>query len=261
MAGGTGRGIAAAPLLQAQPLFEGVAAAAIARLAAAASRRSLERGATLFRTGDAPMGMYVVVYGSIRLVSHEPRGGQLTGRAGPGQSFGEPMMFLARPAPVDAVAAEDSLVLHLPRDAVLAEMRRDPEFAVRMVGTLSERIEAVMHELARRSAGTARQRLVEYLARNASGTAPHTVVLRATKAAIAAQLLVTPEHLSRLLRELSEKGLLEVQGRHVTITDLERLRAVPARVRGEVWRGPAADPPRARPAARPSLATAATTTR
>ena len=231
MNGGTGRGIAAAPLLQSQLLFEGVAADVIGRLAAAASRRPLARGATLFRTGDPPTGMYVVVYGSIRLVSHGERGDRLTGVAGPGQSFGEPVMFLARPALVDAVAAEDSLVLLLPREAVLDEMRRDPDFAVRMVGTLSERIESFVHELGRHSAGTARRRLIDYLARNASGTAPHAVVLRATKAAIAAQLLVTPEHFSRLLRELSEEGLLAVHGRHVTIPDLARLRAAPLRVR------------------------------
>ena len=227
---GPRRGIAAVPLLQAQPLFDGVAADAIARLAAAASRRPLARGAVLFRAGDPPTGMYVVVYGSIRLVSRGPRGDRLTGVAGPGQSFGEPVMFLARPALVDAVAAEDTLVLHLPRDAVLAEMRRDPEFAVRMVGTLSERIESFVHELGRHGAGTARQRLVDYLARNASRTAPHAVVLRATKAAIAAQLLVTPEHFSRLLRELTQEGLVAVHGRHLAIPDLARLRAAPPRV-------------------------------
>lgn len=212
-------------LLAAQPIFQGVDRDAIARLASAASRRALARGEALFLTGDRPTGMYVVIFGSVRLVSHGVRGARLTGVARAGQSLGEPVMFLNRPAIVDAVAAEDSLVLHLPRDAVLDEIRRDPSFAIHMLGTLSQRIQALVHELERHASGSARERLIQYLVRYTCGPAPHTFVLPATKASIASQLLVTPEHLSRLLRAMTTEGLLEVAGRQVTIPDLARLRA------------------------------------
>lgn len=215
--------MSAQALLLSQPIFKGVHSETVRRLAAAASRRSLARGEKLFAKGDLPTGMYVVIYGTIRLVSSGGKGDRLTGVVRAGRSLGEPVMFLNRPALVDAVAGEDSLVLHLPRAAVLDEIERNPAFAVHLLGTLSQRVEGLVAELERHATGTARERLIRYLARQASGAAPHVVVLPATKAAVASQLLVTPEHFSRLLHELSAEGLLAVQGRRVAIPDLARL--------------------------------------
>jgi CRP-like cAMP-binding protein len=41
---------------------------------------------------------------------------------------------------------------------------------------------------------------------------------------IASRLNMTPEHFSRILHDLAAGGLIEVNGRSVSIPDLERLR-------------------------------------
>ena len=51
-----------------------------------------------------------------------------------------------------------------------------------------------------------------------------TVVLSERKRDIAAQLGITPETLSRLLRSLTRKGLIEVVGYNVHVLDLPALR-------------------------------------
>jgi CRP-like cAMP-binding protein len=226
------REVSAARLLRAHPLFEGVAPEVTERLGAFALRRSLSPGEALFRAGEPPAGMYVVVYGTLRLLASGARGRRLTGVVGSGQSFGEPVMFLEHPALVDAVAAEDCLVLQLPRDAVLAEIRRDPGFALCMLAALSQRIQGLVQELGRHASGSARSRLLDFLARHASGPAHDLVVLPATKAAVAAQLLVTPAHFSRLLGELSREGLVEVRGREVRLVDAARFSRAAASSRG-----------------------------
>jgi Mn-dependent DtxR family transcriptional regulator len=53
------------------------------------------------------------------------------------------------------------------------------------------------------------------------------VKLPASKTNIASRLNVTPEHFSRMLHELADRGLIEVDGRNVTLLDLDRLRAFP----------------------------------
>jgi CRP-like cAMP-binding protein len=154
------------------------------------------------------------------------RGGRLTGVVGPGRSFGEPVMFLERPALVDAEAAGDALVLQLPKPAVFAEIERSPRFARRIIASLSQRIESLVHELDRQALGSGRARLVDYLVRRAgNGTGPQMIVLPATKAAIATQLNLTPEHFSRLLHELAGAGLLQVKGRQINVPDVQRLAA------------------------------------
>jgi hypothetical protein len=122
------RDIPATALLARLPLFKDLDAAALARLATGAVHHRLERGDVLFRKGEPARGIYVVVHGDIKLVATTPaRGSRLTGTVGPGQSFGEPVMFLERPALVDAQAASDALVLLVPKASVFAELDRNPQ--------------------------------------------------------------------------------------------------------------------------------------
>jgi CRP-like cAMP-binding protein len=221
------REIAPEVFLAGVPLFKALDAATLARLAAATTRRTLKRGEVLFRKGDAATGMYVVVYGEIKLMSVTPvRGSRLTGVVGPGQSFGEPVMFLDRPALVDAQAACDALLLHLPKQAVFDEIERNPKFALRVIAGLSQRVESLVREMDRQALGSGRTRFMAYLLRLGRGqdrTAPFSITLPAAKAEIASQLNLTPEHFSRILHELVAVGLLQVQGRRILVTDLARL--------------------------------------
>jgi CRP-like cAMP-binding protein len=225
------RQIAPEVFLAGLPLFKELDAATLGRVAASTTRRALKRGETLFRKGDHATGMYVVVYGEIKLLSSTPaRGTRLSGIVGPGQSFGEPVMFLERPALVEAQAASDALLLHLPKEAVFAEIERNPKFALRMIAGLSKRIESLVHELERHAIGSGSERFVAYLLRQGSGEpGPIVVTLPAAKAQIASQLNLTPEHFSRILRELVDAGLLRVEGRKITVPDADRLQRVARR--------------------------------
>jgi len=219
------REIAPQAFLAALPMFKALDEATLARLAAATTARRLVRGERLFSKGDAATALYVVVHGEIRLIARSPaRGERLTGVVGAGHSFGEPVMFLERPALVDAEAAGDALVLQVPKEAVFAEIERSPRFARRIVASLSQRIESLVHELERQALGSGRAHLIDYLVRRAGHhPGPRLVTLPATKAAIASQLNLTPEHFSRLLHELVAAGLLQVEGRRITVLDVERL--------------------------------------
>lgn len=216
--------IAARTFLAALPLFQSLDRATLERLSAATSRRGVRRGERIFSRGDVLTGMYVLVYGEVRLLAPAARGRRLTGIVAPGASFGEPTMFLERPAPVDAEAATDALVLHVPKDAVFAELEHSPVFARRMIAALSERIQALVSQAEQHALPSGRERLVRFLARSARpGEDGASVVLPAPKAEIASHLHLTPEHFSRLLHELAAEGLLTVSARRIDIADLQRL--------------------------------------
>jgi CRP-like cAMP-binding protein len=223
--------IPAAVFLAALPLFKALDAAALARIAACTTRRLLKRGETLFRKGEHATGMFVVAYGEIKLLSStSARGTRLSGIVGPGQSFGEPVMFLERPTLVEAQAGSDTLVLRVPKEAVFAELERSPKFARRMIAGLSRRIERLVHELQRQALGSGSERFVAYLLRQGrSDDARMVVTLPATKAEVASQLNLTPEHFSRVLHDLAGAGLLQVAGRRITVPDRRRLEAAVGR--------------------------------
>lgn len=216
--------VPAASLLAQLPLLRDLGAAALERLAAETVRHRLRRGAVLFRKGEPAAGLYVVAYGDIKLISTTPaRGSRLSGIVGPGQSFGEPVMFLERPTLVEARAASDALVLLVPKAAVFAELDRNPKFARQMIAGLSRRVEALVRELDRQAIGSGAARLAAYLLRQAHGAPSLSWTLPAPKAEIASQLNLTPEHFSRILHDLGAAGLLQVQGRRIVVPDTQRL--------------------------------------
>lgn len=204
-------------LLKGLPLFHALGEPALARLAAAAERRELARGMRVFSRGDMPTGLYLLVYGQVRLLGRARGGGvRLTGVVQPGQSFGEPVMFLERPALVDAEAASDALLLHLPKEAVFAELEHNPRFALRLIAGLSARLEALVRQQEQQDRG-GRARLADYLLRQAGSPPAASFALPAAKAAVAAHLRLTPEHFSRLLHELAAEQVLRVEGRRITL--------------------------------------------
>ncbi|TXH56748.1 MAG: Crp/Fnr family transcriptional regulator, partial [Burkholderiaceae bacterium] len=180
--------VPAASLLAQLPLLRDIGAAALERLAAETVRHRLRRGALLFRKGEPAAGLYVVAYGDIKLISTTPaRGSRLSGIVGPGQSFGEPVMFLGRPTLVEARAASDALVLLVPKAVVFAELDRNPKFARQMIAGLSRRVEALVRELDHQAIGSGAARLAAYLLRQARGAPSLSWTLPAPKAEIASQ--------------------------------------------------------------------------
>lgn len=221
------KAVPAGALLKSLPLFKALDEASLGRLAAATHRRVLARGERVFSRGDDPEGMYVVVYGQVRLLGRARGGGErLAGVVDAGHSFGEPIMFLERPALVDAEAATDALVLQLPKEAVFAEIERNPRFARRLIAGLSSRLEALVQQQERQDRGGGRARVVDYLLRQGGSAAGVPFTLPAAKAAVAAHLRLTPEHFSRLLHELAAEELLRIDGRRITLLQPLRLAAL-----------------------------------
>jgi len=208
------------------PLFGGLGEEALARLAAATTRRELRRGDVLFREGEPSSGLYALVYGGIKLCTGAGAAQRVIDIVGPGRSFGEPVMFREKPWIVTATALADSLVLHVAREAVFAELERDPRFARRVIGTLAERAEGLVRQLETHGAGAAAQRVASWLLKQppAGAGGEASITLPGAKRALASQLNLSPEHFSRVLRELSGRGLIEVHGRRVRVPDVQRLK-------------------------------------
>jgi CRP-like cAMP-binding protein len=137
-------------------------------------------------------------------------------------------MFLDRPYPVFAEALTDSLLLHISRDAVVAQITADPLFAQRMLAGLSMRLHSLIQDVETYSLRSSLQRVIGYLIQRcppeADAAGEREIALPTSKQVIASRLNLTPETLSRIFHELAGNGLITVHGKHITIHDLRRLR-------------------------------------
>lgn len=210
------------------PLFRDLSAGDVDRIAASTSQMRMPAGSILFRKGDTCAGFHVVVYGQVKLAFGASDGTEkVVEILGPGQSFGEAVMFLDKPNVVFAETLTDSLLLHVGKAVILQELERSPDFARRMLGGLAHRLHRIVGDLEGYSLKSGTQRVIGYLLRDVAGAQTGRtaeVTLPATKSVIASRLSITREHFSRILHELSDAGLIRVSGRNIRFLDLERLR-------------------------------------
>lgn len=212
------------------PLFRELTDAELDRIAAGTAQVRAPTGTILFRRGEACAGFHVVVYGQVKLAFGAADGSEkVVEILGPGQSFGEAVMFLEKPYVVFAETLADSLLLQIGKSGVFAELERNPRFARKMLAGLAQRLHRLVHDLEAYTLRSGTQRVIGYLLRDAPEEgpphAPIEIALATSKGVLASRLNITREHFSRILHDLSTAGLIEVRGRIIRITDPERLRA------------------------------------
>ncbi len=211
------------------PIFTDMRLEELDRVAAATLQIYAPKGQALFHCGDPCTGFHVVVYGQVKLGFTSPQGiEKVVEIVSPGQSFGEALMFLDSPYIVFAQALSDSMLLHVAKHAVFDELARDPSFARRMLSGLSRRLHGLVRDVEAYTLRSGQERVIGYLLADVADVTgngkPVEVHLTPGKSVIASRLNMTPEHFSRILHELAANGLIGINGRAITIPDLERLR-------------------------------------
>lgn len=133
----------------------------------------------------------------------------------------------------DARALGSAALVELPRAALAARMGEQPSLAQRVIEGLAREVQtlaAATHELVHKDAPG---RLALWLLRHCERVADPAgttdarvqavVHLNERKRDIASQLAITPETLSRLMRAMTQRGVIEVAGYLVRVFDVDEL--------------------------------------
>lgn len=212
------------------PLFNDIAPEELEQIAATVTEKHVPRGEVIFRRGDPCVGFHIVIYGQVKLAFISPDGNEkVVEIIGPGFSFGEALMFMEKPYIVTAQALADSLLLHVPRDAIFSELQREPKFARKMLAGLSRRLHSLICDVEAYSLSSGTQRVIGYLLKSETPADGDQITLEVSKTVLASRLNLTPEHFSRILHDLAAKHLISIEGRNITILDIEKLRAYEGR--------------------------------
>ncbi len=208
------------------PLFQQLQPEEIANLVQGTHQIHLQKGEILFHKGNHADGCYMVGHGQNKLAFPSSQGAEkVLEIMGPGQSFGEAILFLEKPYPVFAQALTDAMVLHIGKHAIFSALESDKTLARKMLAGLSMRLHGLIHDVEAYSLRSCAQRLIGFLVQQAGVTTSGEVELElpASKNVIASRLNLTPETLSRVLHTLTEAGLITVKGRRIVIHSIEWL--------------------------------------
>lgn len=208
------------------PLFSDLSIAELEPIANGTTELKVPRGNIIFRRGDPCVGFHVVIYGQIKLMFVSAAGAERVVRLiGPGDGFGEALMFMQRDYIVTSQALRDSMLLHIGRDALFSQLDKNPVLARKMLAGLSRRLYTLMGDVQAYTLHTGAQRVVSYLLHCAGENIGVPFRISTSKTVIASRLNISAEHLSRILRDLHERKLIKLQGREFTILNLEGLRS------------------------------------
>jgi CRP-like cAMP-binding protein len=207
------------------PLFSSVAEKDLRGFLAGCRPVAVAPGVELFSPADRADRFYLILGGRVKIFQLSARGDeQILHLYGPGETFGEAAMWADGRYPAYAEPVEGSTLLVVGREALKAAVARNPELAVAMMAGMARKLHEFNRLIERLSLKEVPARLAGVLLQLAAEAGSDTFLLRQTKRELAAQIGTIAETLSRALAKLKGAGLIEVDGRRITLRDARRLR-------------------------------------
>lgn len=214
-------------LLAATPMFRGVADSQLAALARQAKALRLGPREMLFTKGDPGDSMYLVVSGRVRVGVVSVEGREVTyALIGPGQMFGEIAILDGGPRTADATAAEPTELLVIERRDILAFIRANGDYGLRLIEILCRRLrhanqlleDTVFLSLPSR---VAKQLLT--LGDEIGEPGEGGVVIRMSQQAVADHMGISRESVNKVLAKWEQSGLVSLWRGQITIRSREGL--------------------------------------
>lgn len=125
----------------------------------------------------------------------------------------------------DAQAMSQAVLLEIPLNGLRPILQSLPEMNERLLMALAQTVQKLTGATHDLMAKDAQKRLITWLLQRADAS-DGDVALRERKRELAAQLAITPETLSRLLRQLMSAGLIEVRGYSIKLINSAALLAL-----------------------------------
>ncbi len=213
-----------ADLLRRCSLFDRLSARDVEEVARVSMLRRYETEEYLFNQDETAHGFYVVAGGRLKVHRTGVDGReQILHMFGAGEICGEVPVFEGEAYPASAVAVDTLETLYVPRKDFLALGKRRPEILLEMLAVLSLRLRRFVHLIDDLSLKEVSARVAKYLLDLHARAETETVQLDSTKATLASRLGTIAETLSRTLRKMQQRKVIDVAGRQITIVDREEL--------------------------------------
>jgi CRP/FNR family transcriptional regulator, dissimilatory nitrate respiration regulator len=208
-------------------LFAGLALPDLQNIASITVVKSLEKGDYLFRERDPSHGFYIVQRGAINIHRVNAMGKeQVIHVFRAGESFAEATLATDTGYPADARAVEISQVLLVQKSGFLGLLKRQPELALRMLGSMSLHLRVLVSQIEDLTMKDVETRLANWLVKrcpDARGEQPVTIELTMTKRVLAAELGTVSETFSRTLAKFRDQKLVAVNGKAITVLSPVRM--------------------------------------
>jgi CRP/FNR family cyclic AMP-dependent transcriptional regulator len=208
------------------PLFSQLGDEELARISEPARERSYPKNSVILFEDDPGDSLFVVVTGQVKVVLIGEDGREvILSVLGPGNFFGEMALIDDEPRSAHVIAMEDANLLVLRREDFQHCLEQAPRIAFGLLRAMSHRLrhaDTKIGGLVLLDVNGRVARLLLDLAKENDGV---NITKRITHHTIAQMIGSSRETVSRTIRDLGERGLIEVSRRAIVIKNRRALEA------------------------------------
>ncbi len=189
--------------------------------------KKYSKRAHVFSEGQEADGFYFVNSGKVKIFKLSPEGKEhVLHICGAGEMFAEAAMFSGKAYPAYAETIAESSLLFIQKKKFLELIKNDPEISIKMLGALSTKLRKFAATIEDLSLKEVSARLARYLIELADKNKSNKFKLDMKKTDLALKLGTVSETLSRTLKKLKDKGVIDSDKNQITALDMESLNEI-----------------------------------
>ncbi len=170
----------------------------------------------IFLEAQKGKNLYFLITGNIKLYKTNEEGKEAVIHfVEPGEFFAEIILFLENRYPVSALAIKNSYLLSIDSSKLFKLVEQSPDFAMKLIGVFAQRLNYMANIIKNLSIMDTKEKFLNYL--DTIKNRDNTATLNIPKQEIALLLGIKPETFSRVLRQLSDEGAIEIHGKNIKI--------------------------------------------
>jgi CRP/FNR family transcriptional regulator, dissimilatory nitrate respiration regulator len=215
--------------VQNHQLFSSLNEAQLAKIFATASLLHIKPEQMLFHQGELASRFYFVLAGTLQLFRTNVQGQmKVIEVVRSGCTFAEALMFNKQTRfPVSAQSVSECALVSFDSETYLQLLKHNPDACIAIMADLSVRIRKHINEVEMVSLQNAQHRLLLFLLRKMTvvGDNQGEITLDIPKRLLASRLSIQPETFSRLIKKMSQTGLIAESHGVIRIPDVALLYA------------------------------------
>jgi CRP/FNR family transcriptional regulator, cyclic AMP receptor protein len=203
------------------PLFQGLPDDRLMAIARCAMMRRISRGQAVVHAGDRTDFIYFILTGSLKVTVSDDEGREvILSILGQGELFGEMGMFGEQPRSATVAAVVPSDLIQIAKHDFRHAMEENFEIAWRIMGKLAERLRNADRKIESLALMDVYGRVARLLLDMSEQVGGETIVTRKiSKQDIAKMIGASREMVSRVMKDLGLRGLIEESDRGIILRE------------------------------------------
>ncbi len=212
-------------ILRSVPLFASLTDEQFRVLQPALQQRSFPRGTFIMRAGEETDALYIILSGRVKVLIPDDQGREvILSVLGAKDFFGEMGLFDDQPRSASVETMEASQMLRLSKSGFLACLRDNFEFTMLVIRNLNKRLRDADRKIESLALIDVYGRVARLLLESAEMVDGELIVAHAPpKQEIARMIGASREMVSRVVKDLQERGYIRAEKRKVFLLDKEAM--------------------------------------